>query len=96
MSSLYGMQRVHILVKGAVQGVFFRSNTKREAESLDLTGYARNIGDGTVEIIAEGPKEKLDELVEYCKKGPEAAVVEKIDVKFDKATNEFEGFEIKH
>jgi len=90
------MQRVRILVKGTVQGVFFRSNAKREAESLGLTGYAKNMPDGTVEVIAEGPKEKLDELVEFCKKGPEAAEVSKIDVKFEKASNEFESFEVRY
>ena len=90
------MQRVYIIVHGSVQGVFFRSNAKREAESLGLTGYARNMGDGTVEVVAEGPKEKLDELIEVCKKGPEAAVVEKVNVKFDKATNEFKGFDVRH
>ena len=90
------MQRVHIIVHGSVQGVFFRSNTKRMAESLGLTGYAKNMPDDTVEVVAEGEEDKLKELIEFCKKGPEAAEVSKIDVKFGKASGEFESFEIRY
>ena len=90
------MQRVHIIVHGNVQGVFFRANAKKMAESLGLNGYAKNMPDGTVEVVAEGSEDKLKELVEFCKNGPEAAEVSKVDVKFEKASNEFDGFEIKY
>ncbi|MCH8004581.1 MAG: acylphosphatase [Nanoarchaeota archaeon] len=90
------MKRVNIKVHGYVQGIFFRSNTKKIAESLGLNGYAKNMPDGTVEVVAEGPEDKLKELIEFCKKGPEAAEVSKIDVKFDKASNGFDGFEIRY
>ena len=90
------MQRVRIIVHGSVQGVFFRANAKKEALSLELKGYSKNMPDGTVEVVAEGPKEKLDQLVEYCKKGPENAVVENMDVKFEEASNEFKSFEVRH
>ena len=90
------MQRVRIIVYGYVQGVLFRANTKRIAESLGLTGYAKNMPDGTVEVVAEGEEDKLKELVEFCKKGPEAAEVNKIDVKYGKASNEFDGFELRY
>ena len=52
--------------------------------------------DVTVEIVAEGPKDKLEELIEFCKKGPEAAEVSKVDVKFEEAKGEFDGFEIRY
>ena len=90
------MQRVRIVVHGYVQGVFFRSNTRRLALSLGLKGYVRNMADGSVEVVAEGPEDKLKELVDFCKKGPEAAEVSKVDVKFDKASNEFDSFEVRY
>jgi acylphosphatase len=90
------MGRVHIVVHGYVQGIFFRFNTKKFALDLGLKGYAKNLQDGTVEVVAEGPEEKLKELVEFCKRGPELAKVSKIDVKFEKLKNEFEGFEIRY
>ena len=90
------MQRVHIIIHGTVQGVFFRANTRDAALKLGLKGYARNIDDGCVEVVAEGPEDKVKELIEFCKKGPDASSVEKADVKFGKATNEFEGFEVKY
>jgi|TARA_B100001964_G_C14258134_1_gene613594 acylphosphatase len=79
-----------------VQGVFFRANAKRMAESLGLRGYAKNMPDGSVEVVAEGLEEKIKKLIEFCKKGPEAAVVKRIDVKFEEASNEFEGFEVRY
>jgi len=90
------MKRVNIVVCGSVQGVFFRANARKIAESLGLKGYAKNIPDGTVEVVAEGPEDKLKELIEYCKKGPETAEVSKVDVEFSDASNEFKGFEVRH
>lgn len=90
------MQRVHIVVHGYVQGVFFRHNTRKTALSLGLRGYVRNTSEGSVEVVAEGPGNKLNELIAFCKKGPEAANVEKIDVKFEKASNEFKSFDVRY
>ena len=90
------MKRVHIVVHGMVQGVFFRANTKEAADRLGLRGYAKNLPDGAVEIVAEGPKEKIDELAALCKKGPERARVDKAEVHIGEASGEFEGFEIRH
>ena len=89
------MKRARIAVHGIVQGVFFRVNTAKAARELGLKGYAKNMPDGSVEIVAEGPKDKIDELIEFCKKSPGASEVSKIDVKFGKAKNEFGGFEVK-
>lgn len=94
--SLLYMKRVHIIVHGYVQGVFFRYTTKRVALGLDLKGYARNMADGTMEVVAEGPEDKLNELIEFCKKGPEGAEVSNVDVKFEKASNEFDGFGVRY
>ena len=90
------MQRVHIVVHGYVQGVFFRHYTRKTALSLGLKGHVKNMADGTVEVVAEGSEDELIELIEFCKKGPEAAQVEKVDVKFEKAKGEFYGFEVRY
>jgi len=85
--------RLHIRIFGTVQGVFFRANTRDVAIRLGLTGYVRNIPDGSVEAVAEGPKDKLEEFLEWCKKGPAGATVEKTDFEFSEE-KEFEDFKI--
>ena len=90
------MKRAHITIYGLVQGVFFRANTSRAAREIGLKGYVKNMPDGTVNIIAEGPKGKIDKLIDYCKKSPGASQVLKFDVKFEKPKNEFDGFEVRH
>lgn len=90
------MERVHIIAHGIVQGVSFRANTIKMARELGLKGYARNMPDGTVEITAEGPKDNIGKLIDYCKKSPGASEVSRIDVKFQRAKNEFGSFDVKH
>ena len=89
------MKRARIIVHGIVQGVFFRANTVKAARDLGLKGYAKNMPDGTVEIVAEGPNDNINKLIKFFKKSPGASEVSKIDVKFGKAKNEFGGFEVK-
>ena len=69
---------IQAIVYGRVQGVFFRSFVTRQAEELALTGYVRNLPEGTVEVCAEGERDKLEELVGYLKVGPPAARVGKV------------------
>ncbi len=88
--------QAHVLISGRVQGVFFRSNTKDKAGKLGLTGWVRNLPDGRVEAVFEGEKEKVKEMIEWCRKGPRFANVRKIDVEFERASNEFTGFEIRY
>ncbi len=64
-----------IIIKGSVQGVFFRDFVKENAESLGVNGFVRNIADGGVEVIAEGEIEDIDRLFELCKKGPKHSLV---------------------
>jgi len=89
-------ERVRIIAHGRVQGVFFRSNTEDVANKLGLKGYVRNTPEGNVEVVAEGAKESLEQLLEWCKKGPVIAHVEKIDIQWSKATGEFEDFSTKY
>lgn len=67
---------IHCYIKGRVQGVWFRANTKKHADSLGLTGWVRNLADGRVEVFATGPKEKIASLKEWLAQGPERAQVE--------------------
>jgi len=76
--------------------VYFRHNTHKVASSLGLKGFVRNMDDGGVEVVAEGDEAKLNELVDFCKKGPSSAKVDSVKVKLEKASNEFSGFEVRY
>lgn len=90
-------KQYHIIVHGKVQGIFFRTNTVKIADKIgNLTGYVKNMPDGTVEVIAEGEETQLKELVNFCKQGPLLAKVERIVVMEKKPTGEFEGFSVKY
>jgi acylphosphatase len=69
------MKRISILVSGKVQGVFYRANTEKIANKIGLAGFVKNLPDGNVYIEAQGKQEQLDQLCEWCKRGPERAVV---------------------
>lgn len=86
--------QVHIKIYGRVQGVFFRSQAKAVADDLGLTGWVRNNPNGLVEAMAEGSKEKLDQFVEWCKKGPRLAHVERVEVDWSKKEEGLTDFEI--
>lgn len=84
--------RVNLKILGDVHGVGFRYSTIEIARDLELVGFVRNNLDGSVEILAEGEKEKLENLITWAKKGPPLSKVEKIDVSWSNATGEFSGF----
>lgn len=88
------MQRVHLVISGDVQGVGFRSWVVRQAQNLQLTGWVKNREDGSVEVIAEGLPENLDEFVKHCRQGPDVAWIERMDITRRDATGEFVSFEI--
>ena len=89
------MKCVHIIVSGRVQGVFFRDNTRRKATELCLCGYAKNLPDETVEVVAQGDESKIKELIEFIKKGPGIAKVTNIEIKHKEPEN-FKSFSILH
>lgn len=88
--------RAHIFVSGRVQGVFFRDHTQRWASSLNLTGWVKNIRDGRVEALAEGDKEKIEELIIRLKEGPPSAQVDRVDVNWEDHKGEFKDFRITY
>jgi len=90
------MKRIHLIIHGKVHGVFYRDKTKRKGTELGLKGFVKNLEGGTVEVIAEGPENRLNELIEFCKNNPGYSKVEKVNVKKEKATNEFEDFRVRY
>lgn len=82
----------HILVKGDVQGVFFRKNTKDVATDLSLTGWVKNTDKGDVEIFVQGSENKIEELISWCWQGPSKAVVETVEVKEAKPDHQIQEF----
>src|SRR5205823_7036786 len=83
-----------VVVRGRVQGVFFRDSVRRLAESRRVAGWARNEFDGSVEVWVEGPPGAVEAVVEFCREGPRRAVVEAVEVE-DVAPVRLEGFEVR-
>ena len=69
-----------IIIKGTVQGMFFRSFIKENADALGLRGFVRNLDSGDVEVIVEGEIENVDQMHEVCKEGPKHAVVKEMEI----------------
>ena len=67
--------RVRAIVQGRVQGVFYRDSCQAEARRLGVRGWVRNRQDGTVEVVAEGPRDRVDQLLTWCRQGPPRATV---------------------
>ena len=90
-----GDTRVHMKISGMVQGVFFRANTKRQAQALGIYGWVRNLTDGRVEIVAQGPREALAELIRWCQEGPSTARVDRVDIDWEPVEAGLAGFAIR-
>lgn len=74
------MKRVHVFIKGRVQGVFFRSFVKKNALELKLNGWVKNLEDNSVEAVFEGENKEVEEMLKLCKKGPIGAKVKSLEV----------------
>ena len=74
------MKHLNIKIYGLVQGIFFRASAKEQADKLGITGFAKNMPDGSVYIEAEGEKNNLDKFIKWCNRGPILAQVEKVEV----------------
>lgn len=75
-----GVVRVRAIVEGRVQGVFYRDSCCREARRLGVHGWVRNRADRSVEVVAEGARDRVDQLLDWCRQGPPSAIVSKISV----------------
>lgn len=89
------MKRVHLIVSGKVQGVFYREFARKEADKMNIKGFVRNLRDGTVELVAEGDDDKVNDFIKSCKKGSFASFVKNVEIKQEKPSNEFEDFEVR-
>lgn len=91
------IHHLNIKIYGRVQGVFFRHSARERAKELDLKGFVRNEPDDAVYAVyieVEGEKDRLDKLLEWCRKGPPLAIVEKIEFDYSDQLKNFKEFEI--
>ncbi len=90
------MKRIHAKVTGRVQGVFYRASTQDEARRLGLTGWVMNMPDGSVELEAQGPDEKIEKLILWLHEGPPYSVVTNVEVKEIPLKNDEIDFQIRY
>lgn len=90
------MTRAHLAISGDVQGVFFRSRAREKARGLGVTGWVANESNGTVTVVAEGPENQVNELIDWCHGGPSNARVEEVKVKREPYMGEFEEFSVRY
>lgn len=86
--------QLHILISGRVQGVGFREFARRSAEKCGVRGYAKNLDNGNVEVVAEGSKMVLDELLTMLRQGPATSEVDDVQIDERKGSDNYKGFEI--
>ena len=86
--------RAHVFVSGTVQGVYYRANTRDAARERGVDGWVRNLDDGRVEAVFEGPREDVESMVEWCHTGSPSAVVENVDAEYEEPEGE-RGFTIR-
>ena len=89
-------ERLHLKITGRVQGVFYRATTHEQALRLGLVGWVRNMPDGSVELCAEGPREVLEQLLEWCRQGPPGARVSGVRPSWSEATGEHQRFAVRY
>ena len=88
--------RAHAIIRGRVQGVFYRMETRNAANGIGVNGWVRNLPDGTVEAVFEGENEKVEAALDWCRQGPPNARVEDVRVDWQDYTGEFADFRITH
>jgi len=86
--------RAHVWVSGMVQGVYYRQNTRREAQKRGVRGWVRNLADGRVEAVLEGERGAVEAAVEWCRLGPPESHVEHLEVKWEEPEGKFPGFDV--
>lgn len=86
---------VRLYIEGTVQGVFFRSFIKEQADSLHLKGFVRNLEDGRIEVFLEGNLREVQQMIEVCKRGPKHAQIRKVEVKPERF-QDMKAFKVLH
>ncbi len=88
------MTRAELVITGRVQGVFSRASAQEEAQRLGVFGEIRNLPGGDVEAVVEGEKPAVEEFIAWCRRGPPAAQVEDVRVRWGRATGEYRTFRV--
>ena len=88
-------ERVELRITGRVQGVYYRASCAEAARQLGLVGWVRNVDDGSVEAVAEGPHEALESFLAWCRRGPPAARVDDVGARWLPASSEFTSFAVR-
>lgn len=88
--------QAHVIFTGRVQGVFFRSFTEETARGLGLHGWVRNLPEGGVEAVFEGNRDKVEEAIKNCSKGPPDAHVDNVDTRWGEARGELSSFTVRY
>ncbi|KJS11232.1 MAG: acylphosphatase [Peptococcaceae bacterium BRH_c8a] len=88
------MARVHVFISGRVQGVYFRDFTRQEAEKLNIKGWVRNLNDGRVEAVFEGPQENLSTMLDWCHKGSPSSRVDNVEILWETHEEQYNKFSI--
>ncbi|MBN1358089.1 acylphosphatase [Candidatus Bathyarchaeota archaeon] len=86
----------HVFITGRVQGVFFRLETKHNADLYDVKGWVRNLPDGRVEAVFEGEKDAVEKLIAFCKHGSSGAKVTNLELMWEPYTGTFDRFRLKY
>jgi acylphosphatase len=88
--------RIHLVITGRVQGVWYRASAQEQAQTLGLSGWVRNQANGDVEVVAEGPRSALEALLEWCGNGPPMAHVGNVQVRWEEPLEETQDFHIRY
>lgn len=86
--------RAHVFVSGTVQGVFYRASTREQANNCGVDGWVKNLDDGRVEAVFEGPEDAVGEMVEWCYEGSSRARVDDVEVSYEEPTGH-DSFQIR-
>ncbi|HNS03499.1 MAG TPA: acylphosphatase [Anaerolineae bacterium] len=88
--------RVHVHIRGHVQGVFYRASTQRQANALGLRGWVRNLPDGGVEAVFEGEQAAVERMLAWCRQGPPNAYVTAVETRSEPFQGQFTGFAVRY
>ena len=88
--------QIKVVIKGLVQGVFYRVHTKHTADTLGIKGYVKNLANGSVEAVFEGDPDVIARMIDWCHKGPEVSRIDNIQTQEIKTLSNFKIFEIRY
>ncbi len=88
--------QIKVVIKGLVQGVFYRVHTKNTADKLGIKGYVKNLANGSVEAVFEGDPDAIARMIDWCHKGPKISRIDHVQTQEIKTLSNFKIFEIRY